>query len=198
VWSDAPATPAEYKDNVIRCPWSYGNRTLDLSQNKHLKTQGIENLLKPSCKEKVLMGAGSSSSKNPLSKCGYEDAFRNLAEWAILGSERQNFIGILSCQWHGNLLDEWLPDFLVAADVSWNPPTKVPEFAAQMKFIKSKLNELKDAANPDKNETTPSAWYGVWLKGKQYYELIAPLPEPTMKSEKNTGKQSRKQKKKRI
>ncbi len=181
VWSDAPETPEEYKNIVIRSPWSYGNRSLEGGKSGHLKHQKIESLLKEGATEKVLMGAGSSSSHNPGSKCGYEKAFRNLAEWSIIGDKRDNFVGITSCQWHGNQLDKWLPDFLAAADVSWNPPGKVPEYAAQMRLIQDKLAEFKDFTNPKEAETTPAAWYGVWTKDNKWHKFIAPLPVPMNK-----------------
>lgn len=184
VWSDAPATPEAYKDIVIRSPWSYGNRKLEGGKSKHLLHQKMESLLDPNSKEKVLMGAGASSSHGPDSKCGYEKSFRNLAEWAMLGNERDNFIGITSCQWHGNQLDEWLPDFLVGADVSWNPPAEVAEFDSQMKWVQSKLSQFKDVTNPDVSETTPSAWHGMWIIDKKFDRLIAPLPEPQNKKPK--------------
>jgi len=191
VWSDAPATPEEYKDIVIRCPWSYGNRALEGGKSKHLKHQKMESLLAPDCTEKVLMGAGSSASHGPMSKASYEKAFRNLAEWSMLGNERDHFLGLISCVWHGNMLDKWLPDFLVAADVSWNPPTEVAEYEPQMKAVQSKLAELKDAANPASDETTPPAWHGMWIQGREWDRLIAPLPEPN----KRQGKKGKKGKK---
>jgi hypothetical protein len=184
VWSDAPATPEQYKDIVIRSPWSYGNRALDGGKGKHLKHQGVEALLEPDCKEKVLMGAGSSSSHGPLSKCGYDKAFQNLAEWAMLGNDRENFMGMVACSWHGNMLDEWLPDFLAGADVSWNPPAQVPAFEPQMAVVQSKLSEFKDAVSPDESEMTPPAWHGMWIKGKEWDKLIAPLPEPKIRDKK--------------
>jgi len=195
VWSDAPATPEAYKDIVIRSPWSYGNRGLEGGKSKHLIHQKMESLLDPNSKEKVIMGAGASSSHGPGSKCGYEKSFRNLAEWAMLGNERDNFIGITSCQWHGNQLDQWLPDFLVGADVSWNPPTEVAAYDAQMKFVQSKLSEFKDVTHPDPKATTPSAWHGVWITDGKWDKLIAPLPTPLNKQ--GEGKKPKKKKLKR-
>ena len=195
VWSDAPATPEAYKDIVIRSPWSYGNRNLEGGLSKHLKHQKMESLLDPNSKEKVLMGAGASSGHGPGSKCGYEKSFKNLAEWAILGNERKNFIGITSCQWHDNQLDQWLPDFVLGADVSWNPPTEIAAFDAQMKQVQAKLNAFKDVTSPDPKATTPSAWHGVWVTSNgKWDKLIAPLPTPANKQgEKTKKKKSKKQ-----
>lgn len=193
VWSDAPATPEAYKDIVIRSPWSYGNRKLEGGLSKHLKHQKMESLLDSNSKEKVLMGAGSSSAHGPGSKCSYEKSFRNLAEWAMLGNERDTFVGITSCQWHGNQLDEWLPDFVVGADVSWNPPVEVADFESQMKLVQSKLSEFKDVTSPEPEATTPSAWHGVWITDGKWDKLIAPLPTPM-----NKKGESEKPKKKKI
>ena len=161
VWADAPETPEQYKGDVIRALWSNGNRDLEGGQTKDLKHHKIDVLLKPGCKEKVLMGAGSSSGGRPGSKCYDQGAFRNLAEWPMLGNDKENFIGIIACQRHGNQLDQWLPDFLVAADVSWNPPAEVPEFTSQIKGVESRLARFKDEVSPDESETIPLAWQGV-------------------------------------
>ncbi|MFC4995277.1 family 20 glycosylhydrolase [Rubritalea tangerina] len=185
VWSDAPETPEAYKDIVIRSPWSYGNRALDGGMSKHLKHQKVPNLLGEGCKEKVLMGAGSSSSHGPGSKCGYEKSFRNLAEWAILGKDRENFIGMTVCQWHGNQIDQWFPDFVVGADVSWNPPVEVVAYKELKGRVDRKLSMFNDVAAPKESELTPAAWHGVWLEGGKWGELIAPLPVPmNMRGEK--------------
>jgi hypothetical protein len=190
----APARLAHVK-RIIRIsskfkPWSCGNRALEDGMNRHLKHQGIEALLEPECEEVVLMGAKSSSSHGPLNKCGYEKAFRNLAEWAMIGNERDNFLGLIACQWHGNPLDMWLPDFLVAADVAWGPPADVTEYEPQMNAVLNKLSELKDSADPAEHETTPSAWHGMWVEGRNRDALIAPLPEPNLRKGKPGRKKS--------
>lgn len=172
VWADAPATPDEYQDRVLRCLWEYGDGgAIDLV-NEHLKKQGIEALSAPGCKERVLMAGGSGSGHKPYSKCAYHKAFINLAAWAQWGERRHNFIGLFAVQWSGNMTDDWLPDFLAAADVGWKPPERIPEPEALHARIHQHLARLSDADHPGPHEVDRPAWDGIWLKGDQWDEEI--------------------------
>ena len=69
VWSDAPPTPLEYQDNVIRCLWVYeAKMRLD---NVYAKKEGIDALIQPDCKQKVFMAGGSGTLHKPYSKGAY-------------------------------------------------------------------------------------------------------------------------------
>jgi hypothetical protein len=169
VWADAPPTPEGYRDRVVRVPWEYGDGQQPVGlDNKHLMNQRIGDLCAAGCQEQVFMAGGSGSKHTPYAKTDYESAFSNLATWAMLGNSRPNFIGLIAVQWHGNMLDLWLPDFLTAADVAWNPPSAIPEFAAQMDRTKANLARIRDAARPEKEEVDRPAWDGIWLKGQKW------------------------------
>lgn len=120
---DAPETPAPFKSKVIRCLWEYADG-LEVGESLHLFRQGIRALSEPGCTERVFMAGGSTSRHTPLSKSSRLDAYRNLADWSRWGADRPNFTGLLAVQWGGNMLDEWLPDFLAAAEFGWTPPVK--------------------------------------------------------------------------
>lgn len=179
VWADAPATPGEFRGRVIRCLWAYGDSVERVGpENSHLVRQGLLDLSEPGCEEQVMMAAGSGSGHTPGSKTCYEDAFLNLAEWAIWGAGRPNFTGLLAVQWSGNMTDEWLPDFATAADCAWNPPERVPEFDAQMARVRQQLSRLRDAVSPPTGEVDPPAWDGIWLRGGRWHEDIVHRQRP--------------------
>jgi hypothetical protein len=171
VWADAPATPAEFKQQVIRCLWGYAEDPVGL-ENESLREQGMAELSKDGCQERVFMAGGSGALHQPYTKSDYAGAFKNLADWAKWGKERPNFVGLFAVQWSGNMLDDWLPDFLAAADYAWNPPDEVPAFAGEMARIKAHLVRLADAARPNPAEVDRPAWDGIWLNGKDWGEDI--------------------------
>jgi len=171
IWADAPATPPEYRDRVIRCLWSYAEDHVGLD-NEWLVKQGMDELSAEGCQEKVFMAGGSGSLHTPYTKSDYPDAFRNLADWARWGKDRQNFIGLCAVQWSGNMLDGWLPDFLAAADYSWNPPDEPPPFEEEIARIRAHLARLADSAKPKLDEVDRPAWDAIWLDGKEWGEDI--------------------------
>jgi len=173
VWADAPKTPEKRRDRVIRCLWAYGDDKMGVGyQNEHLLKQGLRQLSEPGCTERVFMAAGSGSGHTPYSKTDYERAFLNLAQWSIWGKDRPNFEGLLAVQWSGNMLDDWLPDFACAAEYAWAPPERIPDFDTQMARIRSRLDSIKDAADPSPDEVDPHAWDGIWLKDGRWYQDI--------------------------
>jgi hypothetical protein len=179
VWADAPPTPKAYRDSVVRVLWEYGDGSEVSLTNQHLLNQHIDELCVADCPEKVFMAGGSGSKHVPYAKSDYPSAFRNLAAWARFGDARSNFIGLLAVQWHGNMLDLWLPDFLAAADVAWNPPAQAPEFTAQMDGIQANLSRVLDAGHPRKEEVDRPAWDGIWLKGQNWDKDILPARSVT-------------------
>lgn len=173
VWADAPSTPPEFADRVIRCLWHYGDTQWGVDyENAHLIRQGLRELTEGTRHDWVFMAAGSGSGHTPYSKSDYPGSFDNLAQWAIWGKELPNFIGLLAVQWSGNTLDQWLPDFAAAADVAWNPPDSKPEFEGWFDRIKRQLARLNDAANPSPDEVDPECWDGIWLKDGDWYHDI--------------------------
>ena len=171
VWADAPATPEEFRQQVIRCLWGYAEDAVSL-ENEHLVGQGMADLSMAGCQENVFMAGGSGALHQPYTKSDYAGAFKNLADWAILGKERLNFVGLFAVQWSGNMLDDWLPDFLAAADYAWNPPDEAPAFDGEMARIKTHLARLGDAARPNPAEVDRPAWDGIWLNGQDWGEDI--------------------------
>jgi hypothetical protein len=173
VWADAPPTPPEFADRVIRCLWHYGDTKDKVNyDNQHLIRQGIRELTEGGRHDKVFMAAGSGSLHTPNSKSDYPGAFENLAQWAAWGRDLPNFIGLLAVQWSGNATDDWLPDFAEAAEVAWNPPDSVPEFEPEFERIKARLARLKDYASPNPDEVDPPAWDGILLKDGDWYHDI--------------------------
>jgi hypothetical protein len=173
VWADAPPTPPEFADRVIRCLWHYGDTKDKVNyDNAHLIRQGLRELTEGHRHDRVFMAAGSGSGHTPYSKSDYPGAFENLAQWAAWGRDLPNFIGLLAVQWSGNMLDDWLPDFAEAAEVSWNPPDEVPDFEPEFERVKAQLARLKDAASPCPDEVDPPAWDGIFLKNGEWYHDI--------------------------
>ncbi len=171
VWADAPPTPPEFADRIVRCLWAYGehreNSIVGLA-NEHLVRQGIETLSSPRCSTPVLMAGGSGSKHTPHTKDTYEEAFANLASWARWGKNLSNFLGMFAVQWSGNMTDDWLPDFLTAADYAWLPPDEIPTYGAQMTRVTGQLQRLKDYTAPADHEVDPPAWDGIWLENKRW------------------------------
>ena len=100
------------------------------------------------------------------------EAFGNLARWAAWGKERPNYTGLFAVQWSSNMLDDWLPDFLAAAEYAWNPPDEVPPFEPELARIQAQLARLADAAHPKPEEVDRPAWDAIWLEGKEWGEDI--------------------------
>ena len=170
VWSDAPLTPLEYHDRVIRCLWVYDSAISP--DNKYAQKEGIGYLTQPNCRQKVFMAGGSGTLHTPYSKGNYRGALANLATWAMLGEKHQNFIGLLAVQWGTNIIDEWFPNFLMAADFGWNVPKETPEYESFMKSISTNLQKLKDFVDPDPDAVDRPAWDGIWLNGRYWDEDI--------------------------
>lgn len=170
VWSDAPLTPPEYHNRVIRCLWVY-DVAISLN-NKFLQEQGFGYLTQPNCPQKVFMSGGSGTLHTPYSKGNYKGAFENLASWAMLGEKYPNFIGLLAVQWGTNIIDEWFPNFLMTADFGWNVPKEMPKYETYIKNIATHLQQQKDFVAPDPNAVDRPAWDGIWLNGKNWEEDI--------------------------
>ncbi len=176
VWGDAPLTPVGYQDRVIRCLWSYGAQGEINLSNEHLQSQGLEGLSREHSRETVFMAGGSDSYHDPYSKLDCERAFANLAAWSCWGSRRTNFSGLLGVQWGGNMLDDWLPDFLAVADWGWSPPSGPVAVADEIARIQQHLQHIPDAVNPRPEEIDPPAWDGIWLRGRTWDRDIVPSP----------------------
>lgn len=174
VWSDCPPTPPEERTRVVRCLWEYGDGLPIGLDNVNLQRQGIGALAAPGCRERVFMAGGSGSGHTPYSKSSLEGACRNLAAWAEFGAGRDNFAGLFAVQWSGNMTDEWLADFLCAADFGWRPPSVPPVFEEQMRRVKTRLAVLPDAARPAASEIDRPAWDGIWLEGREWGAEILP------------------------
>ncbi len=172
VWSDAPETPDEYKHCVYRCLWEYGDGGPIGSENGKLVNQGINILSQQSCRQHVIMAGGSGSGHTPYAKSSYNAAYRNLAAWAKWGKSLKNYVGLFAVQWSGNMTDEWLPDFLAAADFGWTPPKNIDSFDSIDSKIRENLSRLKDASKPQPEEVDRPAWDRIWLKGDQWDEDI--------------------------
>ena len=170
VWGDAPPTPEPFRDRVVRCLWSYANPEVGEVgyDNAHLIKQGLAKLSEPGCSEAVMMAGGSESYHVPHKKSAPNDAVANLLSWARWGADRPNFIGLYAVQWGGNMIDEWLPDFLAAADGGWNPGTATTPSVRHMERIRSNLVRLDDAASPRPNEVARPAWDGIWLEDRAW------------------------------
>jgi hypothetical protein len=170
VWSDAPPTPKEYQDKVIRCLWRYSQEVLPEADK--LVRQGAEELLKENCRQRVFMAGGSGTHHKPYSKDSYAGAFTNLYSWAKLGENHANFIGIYAVQWATNTIDRWIPDFLMAADFGWNVPKEKPDYNRYMKKIATRLRSIGDFIQPEADEIPRPAWDAIWLDGDYWGEDI--------------------------
>jgi len=172
VWADAPGTPSAYRDRVVRCLWRYGHPDSPELRTENLQRQGFDELSADGCPESVFMAGGSGSLHTPYTKGSYRDAFKNLADWARWGKDRPNFTGLFAVQWHGNMLDDWLPDFLAAADFGWSPPEPARDFAGEFERVQRHLTRIKDAKEPDPKEMDPPAWDGIWLEDRKWKKNI--------------------------
>ncbi|NIA32073.1 MAG: family 20 glycosylhydrolase, partial [Actinobacteria bacterium] len=170
VWSDAPPTPPQFREHVIRCLWVYGKK-MD-TDNESARRQGLDQLIQPGCVQKVFMAGGSGTHHRPYSKEGYPGAFVNLASWAMLGANHANFIGLLAVQWASNVIDEWFPNFLMAADFGWNVPENMPDYQKTMKRVAVNLTSLRDFTDPDPAAVDRPAWDGIWLNGRYWDEDV--------------------------
>ena len=170
VWSDAPPTPERYKDKVIRCLWRYGHKITE--NTSKLNRQGLKELLKPDCKQRVFMAGGSGTNHKPYSKDSYVGAITNLYSWAKLGEGHPNFTGIYAVQWASNTIDGWIPDFLMAADFGWNVPAKEPDTNMYLKKLSTRLKAVPDFVSPRPEEVPRPAWDGIWLNGNNWGEDI--------------------------
>ncbi len=179
VWADAPATPEPWRGRVVRCLWSYAEHDSHGAigtQNDHLLRQGIAELARPGADEPAWMAGGSGSRHTPYTKSPAVEAIANLAEWARWGEPLANVHGLLAVQWSGNTLDDWLPDFLAAAEYGWRPPEAVPDADAALARIRAALARVRDAAHPAADEVDPPAWDGIWLEGTHWGKEIVPRP----------------------
>jgi len=172
MWSDAPPVPEEYIDQTIRCLWEYGDGDKIGLENKHLLKQGLKEYSRKDCKQIVIMAVGSGSKHEPYLFTGQKRAYRNTAEWALWGKDRSNFKGIYSVQWHGNSLDLWVPNYLMTADMGWNPPEEMPDIKSELSRIRMHLNMIRDATNPNPDEVDRPVWDGIWLDGDQWGQDI--------------------------
>ena len=171
VWADAPPTPAAYASRVVRCLWSYAERTVSV-EDEHLLRQGMVELGLAGCPQPVLMAGGSNALHTPYTRSPYEKVLENLADWARWGADKPNVLGLIAVQWSGNMLDDWLPDFLAAADDGWRPPEEGPVYEGQMARVRRHLGRLTDAARPRPEEVDHHAWDGIWLRDGAWYEDI--------------------------
>ncbi len=180
VWSDAPPTPAKYRDRVVRCLWVYNDSVT--AQMPRALNQGLAELLQPDCTEKALMAGGSGTHHRPFSKDPYPAALRNLYSWAVLGKGHPNFLGLLAVQWATNVVDQWFPNFLMAADFGWAVPRVMPEPEQAIERILAHLQKLRDYREPLPEEVPQPAWDGIWLDGAHWGEdiLTGQLAAPTL------------------
>ncbi len=135
------------------------------TDNEHLLHQGIDLLSAPGADQPVWMAGGSGTEHTPYTKCPDLDAVANLAAWARWGADRPNYSGLFAVQWSGNMTDDWLADFVAAADYGWLPPAEVPVPETDLARFRAALARLHDAASPAADEVDPPAWDGIWLEG---------------------------------
>jgi len=95
-----------------------------------------------------------------------------LPDWARWGADKPNVLGLMAVQWSGNMLDDWVPDFLAAADDGWQPPEPGPVYGPQMARVRRHLARLADAAHPNPAEVDRHAWDGIWLRDGTWYEDV--------------------------
>jgi len=138
--------------------------------------QRFAELIKDGCEQQVMMAGGSGSRHTPYAKDSYHSAFINLAAFSRFGVSHPNFIGLLAVQWAGNMLDDWLPDYLAAAEFGWTPSKDEIMFRSCFQRINEHLNILPDFSNPNPNEVDPHAWDAIWLKdGKWDRDILKEL-----------------------
>ncbi|HUS79813.1 MAG TPA: family 20 glycosylhydrolase, partial [Armatimonadota bacterium] len=177
VWADAPPTPDAWRDRVVRCLWSYAEHAGHgriCAENAHLVRQGIVELSQAGAAQPVWMAGGSGSRHTPYTKSPDSEAIANLAEWATWGEDLPNYAGLLAVQWSGNMVDDWLPDFLAAAEYGWHPPEVAPSTESELVRMRAALARLRDAANPAPGTVDQPAWDGIWLDGRHWREEIVP------------------------
>ncbi|MCC6681893.1 MAG: family 20 glycosylhydrolase [Phycisphaeraceae bacterium] len=178
IWDDAPPTPVEYQDRVIRCLWSYGEAgEIDRNHPQMANQQHLVSLSSVGCTQKVLMVGGSGATHEPYGKDDPRLAIHNLSSWSRWGSERENFIGLLAGQWGGNMTDLWLTDFACAGDFAWNPPPEASTIQSAcncLRIYRELLNRLKDAHEPNPDEVDRPAWYGIWLPARRWEAEVVP------------------------
>ncbi|MGQ9808500.1 MAG: family 20 glycosylhydrolase [Armatimonadota bacterium] len=173
VWGDAPPTPPRWKGRVVRCLWNYGDGDPNTPDNPHLLKQNAPALLSGDSTEPVFLAGGSGSLHVPDSKSGYREAVLNLLSWAQWARDAENVTGLLAVQWSGNSTDDWLPDFLTAADFGWNVPAGPVDPDRRLERVRWHLSRLRDAADPAPDEVDPPCWDGIWLKDGDWFEDIA-------------------------
>jgi len=164
VWADAPPTPPRWRRRVVRCPWNYGDGEPNGPENAHLQKQQVPELLGGASDQPVIMAGGSGSLHAPNTKSGFREAVANLLSWAQWGESADNAVGLLSVQWSGNATDDWLPDFLTAADFGWQVPEGDVSVEEQSARVHMHLARLKDAAAPSPDEVDRPCWDGIWLR----------------------------------
>jgi len=170
VWSDAPPTPPKYQDRVVRCLWVYNDSVT--TEHKKALREGLADLLQPDCVQRVLMAGGSGTHHRPFSKDPYPAALRNLYSWAVLGKGHPNFLGLLAVQWATNVVDQWFPNFLMAADFGWAVPSSMPKPKTAVERILRHLQKLRDYREPLPEEVPEPAWDAIWLDGAYWGEDI--------------------------
>lgn len=172
VWGDGPPTPVNYKNRVVRCLWSYADESEVGPENGHLINQSIHSMFNKNNEENFLLAGGSASTHQPYGKSSDKDAFENLASWSKWAKDNPNALGILAVQWSGNMLDNWLKDFIAAAEFGWNSSTDTLGFKSWEKRVDFQLNKITDVTKPKAGEIDRPAWDGIWLAGNNWYEDI--------------------------
>ncbi len=166
MWSDAPPHPEEFNDRVIRCLWAYDSKVS--SEDRHLVKQGILEYSKKGCEQTVVMAGGSGSTHEPYIFTGPDRAYINMVSWALWGRDKPNFKGLYAVQWHGNMVDLWLPNYIMSADLGWHPPESMPDTDTELARINMHKNRIRDAANPNPDDVDSPVWDAIWLDGREW------------------------------
>jgi hypothetical protein len=80
------------------------------------------------------------------------------------------------------MIDDWLPDFLMAADCGWHPSDPhgssqpAPTHDQQMDRISAHLQRLSDYTSAAPEEVDPPAWDGIWLHGRHWGSEVLAAP----------------------